>query len=178
MLDVSRALNPECEHVEGDMRTVRLGREFDCVFVHDAICYMTTEADLGRAIETAAAHCRPGGAALFAPDFVRENFQLMTAQTLTEHGGQDGPARGLRFLSWTWDPDPTDTSYLVDFVYLLRESDGTVRAEQDRHLEGLFPRAVWLRLLADAGFEARMVPFDHGEFGPGFVGEVFVGRRT
>src|SRR6185295_7097869 len=30
MLAVSRALNPECEHVEGDMRTVRLGREFDC----------------------------------------------------------------------------------------------------------------------------------------------------
>ena len=29
MLQVSRALNPECEHVEGDMRTVRLGRQFD-----------------------------------------------------------------------------------------------------------------------------------------------------
>src|SRR5687768_16533856 len=28
MLAVSRALNPECEHVEGDMRTARLGRQF------------------------------------------------------------------------------------------------------------------------------------------------------
>ena len=26
MLAVSRALNPECEHLEGDIRTVRLGR--------------------------------------------------------------------------------------------------------------------------------------------------------
>jgi len=43
MLEVSRALNPECEHVEGDMRTVRLGREFDLVFVHDAVAYMAKE---------------------------------------------------------------------------------------------------------------------------------------
>ena len=28
MMQVSRALNPECEHIEGDMRTVRLGRQF------------------------------------------------------------------------------------------------------------------------------------------------------
>jgi ubiquinone/menaquinone biosynthesis C-methylase UbiE len=42
MLNVSRALNPECEHVQGDMRTVRLGRQFDAVFVHDAVVYMTT----------------------------------------------------------------------------------------------------------------------------------------
>ena len=51
MLDVSRALNPECEHVEGDMRDVRLGRTFDAVFVHDAIDYMTTEGDLRRAMQ-------------------------------------------------------------------------------------------------------------------------------
>ena len=29
MLAVSRALNPECEHVAGDMRSIRLGRQFD-----------------------------------------------------------------------------------------------------------------------------------------------------
>jgi SAM-dependent methyltransferase len=43
MLAVSRQLNPECEHLLGDMRTVRLGRCFDAVLVHDAIDYMTTE---------------------------------------------------------------------------------------------------------------------------------------
>ena len=71
MLAVSRAQNPECTHVEGDMRTVRLGRRFDAVFVHDAVVYMATEADLRRAMETAFVHCEPGGAALFTPDHVR-----------------------------------------------------------------------------------------------------------
>ena len=37
MLALSRTLNPECEHLEGDMRTLRLGRTFDVVFIHDAI---------------------------------------------------------------------------------------------------------------------------------------------
>jgi hypothetical protein len=171
MLRVSRALNPECEHVEGDMRTVRLGRQFDCVFVHDAICYMTTEQDLRQAIETAYVHCRPGGAALFAPDHVRENFQPST-----DHGGHDGPSRALRYLEWTWDPDPADSTYTVDYSYLLRERDGSVHVEWDRHIEGLFPRADWLRLLTEAGFEPERLPFDHSELEPGQY-EVFVCRK-
>jgi hypothetical protein len=171
MLDVSRALNPDCEHVEGDMRTVRLGRQFDCIFVHDAITYMTTEGDLGRAVETAFVHCRPGGAALFAPDHVRENFRSSTG-----HGGHDGTDRSLRYLEWTWDPDPEDTTYLVDFAYLLRAGDGSVRVESDRHTEGLFTRGDWLRILADVGFQPHVVRFDHSELEPGTL-EVFVGTN-
>jgi SAM-dependent methyltransferase len=171
MLEVSRALNPECEHVEGDMRSVRLGRVFDCVFVHDAIAYLTTELELRQALETAYLHCRPGGAALFAPDHVRENFR-----SSTDHGGHDGAGRGLRYLEWTWDPDPSDTSYVVDDAYLLRERAGCVRVEHDRHVEGLFARADWLRLLGEVGFRAQAVPFEHSELEPG-KSEVFVGTR-
>jgi SAM-dependent methyltransferase len=172
MLEVSRALNPECEHVEGDMRTVRLGREFDCVFVHDAIVYMTTESDLRRAIETAFVHCRPGGAALFAPDHVRENFRPST-----DHGGHDGENRGLRYVEWTWDPDPGDTTYLVDYAYLLREADGSVNVQHDRYVEGLFARADWLRLLSEVGFHPSIVPFEHSELDAGAY-EVFVARKS
>ncbi|HAT17595.1 MAG TPA: class I SAM-dependent methyltransferase, partial [Gemmatimonadetes bacterium] len=46
MLELSKRLNPECRHEQGDMRTVRLGCSFDAVFVHDAIEYMVTESDL------------------------------------------------------------------------------------------------------------------------------------
>jgi SAM-dependent methyltransferase len=171
MRRVSVALNPDCEHVDGEMRTVRLGRTFDAVFVHDAVCYMTTEHDLRLAIDTAFAHCRPGGAALFCPDHVRERFQPSS-----DHGGHDGDGRGLRYLEWTWDPDPNDSTYIVDYAYLLRESDGAVRALHDRHTEGLFSRADWLRLLTEAGFAAEGVIFDHSELEPGSY-EVFLGRR-
>jgi SAM-dependent methyltransferase len=172
MLAVSRALNPECEHVTGDMRSVRLERQFDAVFVHDAVSYMTTEEDLRQVIETAALHCAPGGAVLFAPDHVRETFKPST-----DHGGYDGPERSLRYLEWTWDPDPADTTCLVEYVYLLRDRDGSVRAELDRMVEGLFSRADWLRWIADAGFEVKMVPIEHSELEPGSY-EVFAGTSV
>ena len=171
MQAVSRALNPECEHVIGDMRTIRLDRMFDAVFVHDAVCYMTTESDLRMAIATAFEHCAPGGAALFAPDFVTENFRQST-----DHGGSDGESRALRWMEWTWDPDPSDTTYMVDYAYLLRAADGTVRVEHDRHIEGLFSRAEWLRLLSETGFQARSVPFEHSDLEPGSH-EVFIAKR-
>ena len=66
-----------------------------------------------------------------------------------------------------------DTTYLVDYVYLLREAAGAVRAVHDRHIEGLFPRADWLRWLGEAGFVARVVPFEHSELPSGDY-EVFV----
>ena len=171
MLEVSRRLNPGISHVAGDLRDVRLGRTFDRVLIHDAICYMTSEADLARALETAYVHCRPGGAAVFAPDHVRENFR-----PYTDHGGDDDGARGVRFLDWVWDPDPDDDTYTVDYAILLRDTDGSIRVEHDRHTEGLFARATWLQLLADVGFEAHGVPVEHSELEPGSY-EIFVARK-
>ena len=61
MLAVSRELNPECEHLVGDIRSLRLGREFDVILIHDAIMYATDQAALRATLRTAAIHCRPGG---------------------------------------------------------------------------------------------------------------------
>ena len=46
MVAVSRSVNPECEHLLGDMRTLNLGREFDVVMIHDAIMYLTDQDSL------------------------------------------------------------------------------------------------------------------------------------
>jgi SAM-dependent methyltransferase len=172
MIAVSRQLNPDCEHLVGDMRTVRLGRQFDRVFIHDAICYLTTLEDVKHALETAFMHCAPGGAALFCPDHVRENFRPST-----DCGGHDGAEGSLRYLGWMWDPDPSDCTYTVDYAYLLRGADGSVGVEHDRHIEGLFHRSEWLRMLTEAGFFPQVLPFEHSEVEPG-THEVFLGIRT
>jgi SAM-dependent methyltransferase len=162
MLALSMTLNPECEHIEGDMRTLRLGRTFDAVLLHDAVTYMTTEADLRAAIETTYAHLRPRGAVVLLPDFTAETYQPKT-----EHGGHDGPeGRSLRYLEWTFDPDPSDTTVVTDYAYLLRNADGSVRVLDDRHVEGIFSRATWLRLLDEVGFrvDASMDPWEREVF--------------
>lgn len=153
MLAVSMALNPGFEHLEGDMRTVRLGRLFDAVLIHDAIEYMTTRDDLSAAIRTAFVHLRPGGAAVFVPDYTRETFAPSSS-----HGGSDGPdGRAARYLDWSWDPDERDSWTQVDYAFLLREADGTVSAVHETHRCGLFGRGEWLAATAEQGFDARRV---------------------
>ena len=171
MLALSQRLNPECEHVQGDMRSVRLRRTFDAVLIQDAVLYMTTEVDLRSAIETAFVHCRPAGVALFAPDFTRESFVAATT-----HGGHDGDGRAMRYLAWIRDPDPSDTTYVVDFAYLFEADGQPTRSAHDRHVHGLFARDDWLRLLAEAGFEASVRPFEHPELPTGSV-VVFLGVK-
>lgn len=168
MLDLSRTLNPECEHIQGDMTTLRLANTFDAVFIHDAIMYMTTERALHLAIETAAVHCKPGGVCLFMPDVIRETFV-----SLTTHGGHDsksGDGRSIRYVEWTFDADPSDTTYTVDFAYLLRERTQPLRVVHDTHVFGIFPRDTWLGLLHAAGLTPRCVADPWGR-------EVFIGKK-
>jgi SAM-dependent methyltransferase len=168
MLAVSQDLNPGVEHVQGDMRSVRLGRSFDAVLVHDAVMYLVDEADLAALFETAGRHCRPGGVLAVMPDHVAETFRPQT-----DHGGHDasdGSGRALRYLEWDWEPEPGESQHQTLFAIVLREADGTSRLVEDRHTVGLFPRATWQRLLAEAGFRVRTVidPWDR---------EVFIGVR-
>ena len=101
--------------------------------------------------------------------------RAFTRRPITAVTTADGSARALRYLEWTWDPDPADTTYIVDYAYLLRDRDGAVHVEWDRHVEGLFPRADWLRWLSAAGFLPSVIPIEHSELAPGY--EAFVCRK-
>jgi trans-aconitate methyltransferase len=162
MLAHSRRINPAAEHLIGDMRSLRLDRRFDVVLIHDAIMYMTSLDDLRAALATAAAHLAPGGQVAVLPDYVAETFVAGE-----DCGGEDDPGgRGLRYLEWRWDPDPSDQTYLVDYAYLLRDTEGQVTVAHDRHVEGLFTRDEWLAAFATAGLSAQRAtdPWRHDIF--------------
>jgi len=152
MLAVSRRLNPGCQHVQGDMRTIRLGREFDAVLVHDAVDYMTSQADLALVIGTAFAHCRPGGIVVFAPDHTAETFRPGTGAG----GGRDADGRQASFTERTTDPDPGDDWILAEYEFTLRDPDGIVTVVPEAHRLGSFRRDTWLALLRSAGFTAAV----------------------
>lgn len=57
----ARAARPHLRILQGDMRTVRLGREFDLITSFgNALSYALTDADLTRTMDTYAAHSRAG----------------------------------------------------------------------------------------------------------------------
>jgi trans-aconitate methyltransferase len=167
MIAVSRQVNPDCEHLVGDMRTIQLDRQFDLVMIHDAVMYLTDELSLRAAFANAYRHCRPGGAVVIIPDNVTETFAPEA-----EPGGEDAPdGRGLRYLEWTWDPDPADTTFRTVWSFLLRDASGHVTVDMDDHLFGLFPRASWLAWLRAEGFTptSRTDPWNR---------DIFVARKT
>jgi SAM-dependent methyltransferase len=171
MLAVSRQLNPDCRHVLGDMRTIRLGQLFDAVLVHDAVDYVTSQDELALVIGTAAAHCRPGGVAVFAPDHTAETFRPGSGAG----GGHDDTGRQASFTERTTDPDPADDWILAEYEFTLRDADGTVTVVPEAHRLGSFGKATWLGLLTAAGFTGKAQPLLGAGRSPRAL---FIGRRA
>lgn len=149
MLKLSKRINPDLDHIEGDMRTLRLGRTFDIVFIHDAVMYMTTARDLARAIETAALHTKPGGRVLIQPDFLEETFEPEV-----ETGGNEEGGRQLGYLM-TQARRGRSNTVDVHFTIAMRSDNGRIRQVHDHHVVGLFARALWTETLERAGFKVK-----------------------
>lgn len=154
MLANSIRLNPDVVHHVGDMRTVRLGRTFDAVLIHDAISYMTTEKDLLDTFLTAKAHLIPGGIFITAPDWVKETFPGVFTSSATRSDNDSE----LTYFEYEHDPDPTDTTMETYFTYFIKEA-GELKVELDRHITGLFPMTTWRSLLGKAGFKTEKRPY-------------------
>lgn len=170
MLAQCRRLNPGVPTHVGDMRTIRLPRRFDAVFAHDAVSYMLTADDVRALARTAAEHLEPGGVALLCPDDLRENYEEGT-----DDGGSDGPdGRGVRYLAWSRAGE--DDTVITDYAVMMREADGTMRVEHDRHVTGALPTEVWLSALRDAGLSAERIALEHSEVEAG-THHVFIGVK-
>ena len=173
MLDHARTLNPGIRYIQGDMRTVRLGRTYDVVTILDSIGYMLTEEDLRAAFTTAFEHLKLGGVFLTYVETPKDNFsQGRTKYTTT--------VTGDTFLTLIWndfDPDPEDTSFECTIIYLLRRG-GNLEVHTERQLLGLFPMETWSRLLEEVGFEVTLSEF-RAKMGEDIESiPLFIGKRS
>ena len=152
MLELAGRLNPEVTYQPGDMRSIRLGRRFDAVVIADSIDYMLNEADLRAAFQTALAHLEPGGIFCTYAEMTPERFQQKDTYCSTSTKGDIE----ITFVHSFYDPDASDTTYETTFVYLIR-CGGCLEIQTDRHLAGIFPLETWRRLLAETGFDVKLI---------------------
>jgi len=169
MLALARALNPEVDYHRGDMRSVRLNRQFDAVAIFDSINYMLTADDLTAAFVTAYEHLRGGGVMVTYLDEWAEKFQ----QNKTIHLTRQKEDIEITLIENYYDPDPDDTWYEDNMIYLIRRS-GELTIELDYHRLGLFTLETWSKLMEKAGFQVyrqvSSIPNGAGEECPAFVG--------
>jgi SAM-dependent methyltransferase len=158
MLEQAKALNPECQFIQGDMRTVRLDQTFDVVLMDDAISHMNCLIDFVAAFKTAYAHLKPGGVLVTTPDVTIETFkQNKTSVTPATRDGLN-----VVFIENVYDPDPTDEQYETTILYLIRDQ-GRLRIETDHWTLGIFSLDTWRQVLHVAGFEVYEGRFNSGE---------------
>jgi SAM-dependent methyltransferase len=150
MLRLAARSCPGARLVPGDMRSLRLETTFDAVFVHDAVSYLRRPEELDAMLTTAAAHLRPGGVLVVAPDYVAETFAPEYEEDSVDEG-----ERSFRYHAWVNPAD--DEGYSVDYVYITRVGNQPPQVHQERHLEGLFSRSSWEQALRRAGF-SRLPP--------------------
>ena len=162
MLALSKGLNPGVEHHVGDMRDIRLGKIFDAVLVHDAASYLLSEQDLAETFATAAAHLRPGGLLMVAPDWVQETFPDGWVYNWDRQQGDIE----VNIQEVMVDPDPSDTQVESTYTYNIKKG-GETTVEVDTHITGLFPIQTWSGLMGQAGFtvEVRALPPNEGGYG-------------
>jgi SAM-dependent methyltransferase len=159
MLAMAKKLNPAAEYINGDMRSMRLGRTFDCVAVLDSVNYMKNEEDLDRLFRTAYEHLNPGGIFITVVEESRERFKQNRTISSTHSRGNTQ----ITFIENSFDPDPSDDHFEMTFIYLIRNKDG-LEIHTDSHIWGLFQMETWHRLLKKTGFHTQELKFAHSTF--------------
>jgi len=154
MLKIARKLNPKIDYRRGDMRTVRLGKQFDAVIIPESIGYMTTLSDLRKAIRTARLHLKPTGV-LLVVGHVQEEFR----ENNFAYSGSKGNCHVTVFEN-NHILDSSKSCYEATIVYLIRRN-GRLTIHSDRHRIGLFKATAWNSLLKSEGFIVRKMRMDH-----------------
>lgn len=168
MLTLARRLNPGVDYQVGDMRTVTVEETFDAVVIADAITYMLDEDNLQAAFANAYRCLKPGGVFCTYAEETKERFEQNSTYSSAHQGMVNDEKVEITLVENYYDPDPTDTTFEMSFVYLIRRA-GALQVEIDRHEGGLFPMETWIRLMEKAGFEVHQAPFK-GQAFPLLVG--------
>jgi SAM-dependent methyltransferase len=165
MLAEARARGARAEFLEGDLRSVRLGREFDVVVsLFHVMSYQTTNADLAAALATLRAHLSPGGLFIFDCWYGPAVLNLRPAVRVLRL--EDDATAVTRLAEPVLHPNANvvDVNY---HVFVKDKHTSQVSELREKHsMRYLFAPEVEL-LLAAAGLRARGVEAFMAEGGPG-----------
>ncbi len=152
MLKIARNKHPELHVLQGDMRIFDLGQQFaivTCLF--SAIGYMTTKADLEKAIKNMSRHLLPGGVLLIEPWFTPEQWQVGHVSTVQV----DKPDKKIFRMSYSRKKGKCSD---LDFYYLIGTSRG-IQQIKEKHLLGLFTEEEYKNAFKKAKLDVIRDPY-------------------
>ena len=164
MLRVARKKHPQIRFLEGDMRSLNMGRQFGAVTcLFSAIGYMKTKTDLQKAVRSMSHHLLPGGVLLVEPWFSEEQWNVGRVSINRVEKSE------IKIVRMALARKRGKVS-LLEFQYLIGTSRGIEHLKE--HLElGLFDHQEYMDAFTRAGLD---VTHDlEGIFGRG----LYIGTR-
>jgi ubiquinone/menaquinone biosynthesis C-methylase UbiE len=153
MLNKARVAHPDIEYLEGDMRILRLNRQFDAVVIPDSIDYMASQEDLQQAIQTAVMHLKTGGVLLV----VAKTEEIFQNNNFAYAGEKDD--MHVTLLENNYINPFRPNTYEATFVYLIRQK-GELVIHTDHQVLGLFSQAMWDEVFKNAGITMQKANLD------------------
>jgi len=151
MLAIAREKVPSATFVEGDMRSIDLGREYDVVTsLFGTLGYARDEDGLWGTIENMARHLRPGGLMVvdpwYTPDRWIDGFVNLTTV--------DEPELKIARVGHSTRIEEISR---MELHYLVAEKGVGVRHYEEVHEMGLFEVELVLGSMREAGLDARFL---------------------
>jgi ubiquinone/menaquinone biosynthesis C-methylase UbiE len=176
MLNKARITHPDIEYIEGDMRTLRLNRQFDAVAIPDSIDYMVSKDDLRKAIQTATLHLKPGGVLLITAK-TKETFQ----NNNFAYTGEKAGVHVTLFENNYINPLHPNT-HEATLVYMIRQH-GELTIHSDHQILGLFSQDIWEKLYHNSDLTMQETNlngiYDQYLLGDGaYPLKIFVGQKA
>jgi ubiquinone/menaquinone biosynthesis C-methylase UbiE len=153
MLNKARIAHHDIEYLEGDMRKLRLNRQFDAVVIPDSIDYMASRDDLQQAIQTAVTHLKTGGVLLV----VGKTEEAFQNNNFAYTGDKDGIH--VTLLENNYINPFRPNTYEATFVYLIRQK-GELTIHTEQQVLGLFSQAIWDEVFMNAGITMQKANLD------------------
>ena len=150
MLEIAREKFPNTQFHQGDMRDFDLGKQFDVVVcLFSAIAYMTTPADLQKAINNFKRHLKPGGLMIFEGFIEAENF----VPNRPSMHNVDEPNLKISRMNLARREGDLVT---IDFYFQVATPEGVFRSEE-RHVLNMFQNGVYLNCMEKADLAAKFM---------------------
>lgn len=149
MLSIAQEKLPEMEFIHGDMKEMKLEREFDVIIcLFSAINYNTNLNELYETIKRFYDHLKLGGIFIFDLGFCTENWEegRMLVDAVVEGDLQLARISQSRLQEGVFN---------ANFVFLVKE-DGKMDFEIDQHQIGVFSTLDVKKTLKNIGFDCHI----------------------
>jgi len=149
MLKIARKNVKGVTFKEADMKTLRLGKQFDVITcLLSSIGYVKTTVSLEKTIQNFAKHLKKSGLLLIEPSHAK-SFYVSGEPRITTYNGKDAKIARVNFTKIR------QTTAVLNMHILIAERGKDVKYFTDKHELGLFGINNTLRIMKSADLKSK-----------------------